>query len=396
MRRRLTWLALVIAAAPVLAFLLGLAGAHAQTVTAYQYPATSGSPGSLTVSDGTHSVSGATSLTVSGGTVGGTSPSATLTITGGGGGTTVAATQTASFGPTAGDFAGLTSVLYPASAAGSMTVTIPTNASQAISVGNSISIQRVGAGTVSIAAAGGVTLDYPSDTSLSLRAQQSVVTLTKTGTNEWSVYGDLTPTTTTANAVPYYSPGRPALASFSWINQGSATAAEITNGPIVVTVPMVGSENNRLLVQNVPSAPWTLTAQIQSLLVSANYNDGGLVLTDGTKLIKFDRANTGALEVNWYNSVSSFNAGKYAKTFVLGTDVLWFRIYNDNTNVNYQISTNGALWTTLYSEAKGAFLTISQAGLVFSPLAANTNPASLHNIRFFELASGTGTNVVYQ
>jgi len=42
--------------------------------------------GSLQLTDGTHTVSGATSLTISGGTISGTSPNATLTISGGGGG----------------------------------------------------------------------------------------------------------------------------------------------------------------------------------------------------------------------------------------------------------------------------------------------------------------------
>lgn len=41
--------------------------------------------GSITFTDGTHTVTGATQLTVTGGTVGGSTPNATLTVTGGGG-----------------------------------------------------------------------------------------------------------------------------------------------------------------------------------------------------------------------------------------------------------------------------------------------------------------------
>lgn len=44
-----------------------------------------GSGGSLTVTDGTHTVTGVTSLTITGATVGGATPNATLTISGGGG-----------------------------------------------------------------------------------------------------------------------------------------------------------------------------------------------------------------------------------------------------------------------------------------------------------------------
>jgi hypothetical protein len=48
----------------------------------------SGGGGSLTLTDGTHTVSGTTQITVTGGTVGGTTPNATLTVSGGGAGYT--------------------------------------------------------------------------------------------------------------------------------------------------------------------------------------------------------------------------------------------------------------------------------------------------------------------
>ena len=57
-----------------------------------------GGSGISTITDGTHTVTGATSLTVTGATVGGTSPAPTLTVTGGGG---TGANPTATAGPTA-------------------------------------------------------------------------------------------------------------------------------------------------------------------------------------------------------------------------------------------------------------------------------------------------------
>lgn len=74
--------------------------------------------------------------------------------------------------------------------AGANTLTIPTNATVAFPIGTLIQVDQVGAGTTTIAGAGGVTL-RPSGT-LTLRAQWSSASLRKRGTDEWVVSGDLT------------------------------------------------------------------------------------------------------------------------------------------------------------------------------------------------------------
>lgn len=74
--------------------------------------------------------------------------------------------------------------------ASAATVTIPTNASVAFAIGTVIELCQVGAGQVTVAAAGGVTLDNPS--SVTTRAQWSTIGLRKRGTNEWVLSGDLT------------------------------------------------------------------------------------------------------------------------------------------------------------------------------------------------------------
>ena len=70
------------------------------------------------------------------------------------------------------------------------TVTIPTNASVAYPVGTSIDILQTGAGQVTIAGAGGVTVN--STPGLKLRTQWSSATLFKRAENTWVVFGDLT------------------------------------------------------------------------------------------------------------------------------------------------------------------------------------------------------------
>lgn len=69
------------------------------------------------------------------------------------------------------------------------TLTIPTNASVAYPVGTTIDIIQTGTGQVTIAGAGGVTVN--ATPGLKLRAQWSSATLLKRGENTWLAFGDL-------------------------------------------------------------------------------------------------------------------------------------------------------------------------------------------------------------
>jgi hypothetical protein len=70
------------------------------------------------------------------------------------------------------------------------TVTVPTNASVPFAIGTVIEICQMGAGTVTLTAAGGVTINTPS--SLTTRAQYSTVGIRQDAANVWIASGDLT------------------------------------------------------------------------------------------------------------------------------------------------------------------------------------------------------------
>jgi hypothetical protein len=80
--------------------------------------------------------------------------------------------------------------LVEVSSASGVTVTIPTNASVAYPVGTSIDILQTGSGQITIAGAGGVTVN--ATPGLKLRTQWSSATLFKRATDTWVVFGDLT------------------------------------------------------------------------------------------------------------------------------------------------------------------------------------------------------------
>lgn len=69
------------------------------------------------------------------------------------------------------------------------TVTIPTNAAVAFPVGSWVEAQQYGAGQITFAGAGGVTL-RASGAKVKTAAQYAVVRLTKIGADEWVLSGD--------------------------------------------------------------------------------------------------------------------------------------------------------------------------------------------------------------
>lgn len=81
------------------------------------------------------------------------------------------------------------SKLVTLSNASAITLTIPANSSVAYPVGTKIDLAQIGAGQVTVAGAGGVTVN--ATPSLSFRAQYSAATCIKTATDTWLLVGDL-------------------------------------------------------------------------------------------------------------------------------------------------------------------------------------------------------------
>lgn len=79
--------------------------------------------------------------------------------------------------------------LVTLSNASAITFTVDTNANVATPVGTRIDLAQIGAGQVTVAAAGGVTVN--ATPGLKFRAQYSAATLVKTATNTWLLLGDL-------------------------------------------------------------------------------------------------------------------------------------------------------------------------------------------------------------
>ena len=72
-----------------------------------------------------------------------------------------------------------------------ITVTVPLNSSVAFPIGSQIQLLQTNTGQVTVAGAGGVTVN--ANPGLKLRGQWSFATLVKRGTDTWVLVGDVTP-----------------------------------------------------------------------------------------------------------------------------------------------------------------------------------------------------------
>lgn len=96
-------------------------------------------------------------------------------------------TQTASYTLVLGD-----NVKYVRMNVGSANdLTVPANGTVAFAIGTQIPIRSIGAGQTTVVQDTGVTVNIPVDKTLKLRTQGSSGLLTKVGTNEWDLTGDL-------------------------------------------------------------------------------------------------------------------------------------------------------------------------------------------------------------
>lgn len=74
--------------------------------------------------------------------------------------------------------------------ASSITLTIPANASVAFAIGDQINLLQLGAGQVTVAAGGGVTI-RSEGSKLKLKDQYAIATCVKIATDEWVLVGNL-------------------------------------------------------------------------------------------------------------------------------------------------------------------------------------------------------------
>jgi len=145
------------------------------------------------------------------------------------------------------------------------TVTVPTNGTAAFALGTVIELFQSGAGAVTVAAAGGVTIDSPSS-ALKSFGQYSTLILRKTATNEWSLSGDLAIPTQyqlLVNRGGFISGGSAAAAYYlNW--NATATSASSNGGSVLFPLDSTILSVGNLTLYCMLEAYWATNANTQT------------------------------------------------------------------------------------------------------------------------------------
>lgn len=186
----------------------------------------------------------------------------------------------------------------------------------------------------------------------------------------------------------------PTTGSFGWINQGSATAANNTNGPMSLFYPNTNSLSAAFFGLNVPgSTPWTATAEMAISMSLANAHIGGIAITDGTKFLVFymgGNAGPTLVTVQPWSNTGSAGSVDYQNGWTLPGAVAFWRIYNDSTNYNFEISSDGVKFQNLFQQGATVFLTATKVGF-FMATNDNNNGGIAMDVFGWEAVTGTGT-----
>lgn len=191
----------------------------------------------------------------------------------------------------------------------------------------------------------------------------------------------------------------PIASDFSWINQGGATAANATFGPMTLIAPQDSSTEVRFYGESVPGSPWTGTSQVTMGMASSSYHYAGVAVTDGTKFSIFvflDNGSVPYLSIQRWNTYSSYGSTPFSIPIQILSPSIFFRINDDGTNVNYQYSIDGSTnsWVTVYSEARTDYLTATEYGYALNAENGSNGPAVM-DVWQHEVISGPGTVLTF-
>lgn len=174
---------------------------------------------------------------------------------------------------------------------------------------------------------------------------------------------------------PSVLPVPPALAAFTFLNQGTATASNNGNSIALTIVDTGATLQWRLLKQTAPTTPYSIAAFFKGIMFDTSSQTIGLYFTDGTKLLGLETLaqSTGlALRVERITNVTTDGSTQKSVLLTIASGGLLFpnavnggmyaRLRNDGTTLFIDISADGSNWTNFYSEAVGAFLTPNAYG----------------------------------
>lgn len=199
------------------------------------------------------------------------------------------------------------------------------------------------------------------DTIRTLSALQTLLADNATGEISEQDLRDMLVSTYLSGTAGYVEPP---TASWSWVNQGSATETVQSDGSITMFAPSTGANNFAIRVRSY-TAPETVTIRISPGPTGATNGGPGLLVREaatGELRVMYAKPGGAVVVEEWF-SPTSFSTGLANISIPEGHDY-WMQIEDNNTNLIYRMSTTGAPgsfrdWLTV---SRTSFLTPDQWG----------------------------------
>lgn len=198
-------------------------------------------------------------------------------------------------------------------------------------------------------------------------------------------------------------PTPPALASFTWVNQGSSTAAQ--NGgsgtPILVAIPRTAALNWRLLTMAQPATPYHLSVVFKCGQNNSNSSTSGIYFRDsvGGKMLGLEiltQASVATVRVERITNVTTDSSTQFTNAlynspmsfaFTPNAGAIW-RLRNNGTTLFADWSFDGYNWSNWYSEAVGTWLTPDSVGIGGVAATGSASDFTIFSFSGWDLSAG--------
>lgn len=153
--------------------------------------------------------------------------------------------------------------------------------------------------------------------------------------------------------------------SWMWTNQATAIAS-IADGKLNLSrANSGGGDSFSYIHKTPPTAPWSMTAKIKILGSDFGLATQGLIVGNPNgRHITFNSGWTGSsrrIEIFRFNSPTSYNSQAYSRAPIgeLGgkTQAYYARIFGENSQLKFFLSSDGITFQLLYTENFSTFLT---------------------------------------
>ena len=157
--------------------------------------------------------------------------------------------------------------------------------------------------------------------------------------------------------------------SFTWINQSTTTATDLTGNVGIKLIPPTGTgQNLRILKRAAPSTPYTVYGAFNlGLHMSTGVSHAGLCFREsGTSKIKIiglaSEDNGGQLQpygiyVGNYTNASTFSAWNFNVDWGYDPKIVWVAMEDDGTNIKFHWSPDGVEFMEVHTSLRGGFFT---------------------------------------